>query len=188
MVTLVEFDKQGQWGETLVCESRVRRALNARSIEIGRWPLQDGVDDTLDSALAAYRLHLDTLGQFLPVKSVDRVRVQPDHAGWPALRQKFIVEHTHADREIRFFIGGSGIFYLRTEDGYHGLLCEAGDWVSLPAGCQHFFDAGEQPDFDALRIFTQPDGWVAKPTGGAQPPVPLFDEFVEHLLSLQGFE
>ncbi|KAF1049113.1 hypothetical protein [Xylophilus sp.] len=184
MAALVHFDEAGQWGETLVCEQPIRAALQRYGLACGRWPLRDLGDGSIDAVRAAYHGELDGLG--LAVRSVDRVQLRPDHAGWPELRQKFIAEHTHDDAEVRYFLDGAGIFYIRVDGGFLALLCEAGDWVAVPAGTRHFFDAGEAPSFDALRIFTAPEGWVARPTGAEAPPLPLFDEFVAGLLELTG--
>jgi 1,2-dihydroxy-3-keto-5-methylthiopentene dioxygenase len=43
--------------------------------------------------------------------------------------------------------------------------CVQGDLLSVPAGTQHWFDAGDKPYFTALRVFTDPAGWVAEFTG-----------------------
>ena len=37
--------------------------------------------------------------------------------------------------------------------------------MSVPAGTRHWFDMGPAPRFTAIRLFTNPDGWVAKFTG-----------------------
>ena len=42
-----------------------------------------------------------------------------------------------------------------------------GNEISVPAGTQHWFDAGERPRFTAIRLFVSPDGWVAEYTGSA---------------------
>lgn len=186
MAVLVHFDAEGQWGETLVCEPAVREALQCHGIGHGRWPLRDLGDGSLDAVLAAYGDELGALRGRLHIQSIDRVQLQPDQAGWPQLRQKFIAEHTHADAEIRYFLAGVGIFYIRVADGFLALLCEAEDWVALPSGTRHFFDAGAEPHLDALRLFTTPDGWVAQPTGADTPVLPLFDDFVSQLLERMG--
>ncbi|MFT4266521.1 MAG: hypothetical protein QM586_04750, partial [Xenophilus sp.] len=142
---------------------------------------------TLESALAAHAPELAQLRQRLTaVRSIDRVTLQPGAADWPRLRATFLAEHTHAEPEIRFFLDGVGLFYLRDGDGFLGLLCEAGDWVAVPAGLPHRFDAGDLPAFDALRLFGSPDGWAARPTGAAVPDLPLLDAFTEQLLKLTG--
>jgi len=47
----------------------------------------------------------------------------------------------------------------------YGVLCEAGDLISVPAGTRHWFDMGGAPDFQCIRLFTTPEGWVADYTG-----------------------
>jgi 1,2-dihydroxy-3-keto-5-methylthiopentene dioxygenase len=69
----------------------------------------------------------------------------------------------------RQVLDSAGLFYLPVSDGYLGLLVEAGEWVSVPVGTPHFFDAGEAESFDALPAS-----------------LPLFEAFVEEVLSLTG--
>lgn len=185
MAALVRFDAQGRWGETLVCEKPIARALRAHGLDHGRVPVREA-GEGLDAALAAYAAELQRLKRRLRVRRVDRVTLRPGHAGWPALRRSFLAEHTHGEAEIRLFLAGTGLFYVRNQDGFLALLCEAGDWVALPAGTVHFFDGGEAPDFDALRLFGNPDGWVARPTGAALPQLPLLDAFAAQLIEMTG--
>ncbi len=177
MAVLVQFDAEGRWGQTLAGETAVGEALRGLGLSFGRWPRRDLGDGSLDAVLKAYGPELDSLKAQLAIRSVDRVSVKPGNPDWPVLRQRFLAEHTHADAEIRYFLGGSGLFYIRTENGHFALLCEAGDWVVVPASVRHFFDAGEQPDFDALRLFSIPQGWEAEFTGALAPGLPTFDEF-----------
>jgi 1,2-dihydroxy-3-keto-5-methylthiopentene dioxygenase len=37
--------------------------------------------------------------------------------------------------------------------------------ISVPAGTRHWFDMGPDPEFTAVRLFVNPDGWVAAFTG-----------------------
>lgn len=185
MAALAHFDAQARWGETLVCEQRIVRALRSRGLDFGSLPVRDA-GPALESALAAYAPELALLRERLAVRSIDRVTLRPGHADWPRLRAAFLAEHTHAEPEIRFFLGGTGLFLLRDGDGFLSLLCEAGDWVAVPAGLPHRFDGGEVPDFDALRLFGSPQGWAARPTGAAVPALPLLDAFTDHLLELTG--
>jgi 1,2-dihydroxy-3-keto-5-methylthiopentene dioxygenase len=41
------------------------------------------------------------------------------------------------------------------------VLCEQGDLISVPANTPHWFDMGPNPYFIAIRLFNNPDGWVA---------------------------
>lgn len=188
MAALVTFDAQGRWGDTLVCSQRISQALREQGVAFGHIPVKPGVGESLDAALAAYAEALAPLQRQLDVRSADRVTLRPGHPGWARLRAGFLAEHAHAQAEIRFFLGGTGLFYVRVQDGFVGLLCEAGDWVAVPAGAPHFFDGGDEPNFDALRLFGTPDGWAAQPTGAPVPPLPLLNAFTDRLLALSSQE
>lgn len=186
MAALARFEADGTWADTWVCDGLVRENLAAAGVQWGRWPVRTLQGDGLAELQRVYGQELAALGQHFRLHSADRVRLAPGDARWPALRQQFLQEHRHADAEIRFFLAGTGLFHLRTDDGFLGLLCEAGEWLALPAGAQHRFDAGEAPDFEALRLFGAADGWVAQPTGAVLPALPLFDDFVGQLLEMMG--
>jgi 1,2-dihydroxy-3-keto-5-methylthiopentene dioxygenase len=93
------------------------------------------------------------------------VSLTPDHPQAAAIRAKFLNEHTHSEDEVRFFVRGSGDFVLHVGGKVWAAHCVQGDLLSVPAGTRHWFDAGERPSFTALRIFTDPAGWVADFTG-----------------------
>ena len=82
-----------------------------------------------------------------------------------ALLEKFLDEHTHSEDEVRFFVEGSGAFYLRMDGKVHQLVCTQGDLISVPARTKHWFDMGPDPYFCSIRLFTDPAGWVAEFTG-----------------------
>lgn len=188
MVALARFDAQGDWVDTWVCDGLVGQHLAQAGVRWGRWPLRTVAGDGLDAVRAVYGDELATLGLQFALHSADRVQMAPGDTRWPALRQQFLQEHRHADAEIRYFLAGTGLFYLRSGDGFLGLLCEAGEWVALPAGARHCFDAGEAPAFEALRLFGAPNGWIAEPTGAVLPALPLFDDYVAQLLEQVGEE
>jgi 1,2-dihydroxy-3-keto-5-methylthiopentene dioxygenase len=37
--------------------------------------------------------------------------------------------------------------------------------LSVPANTTHWFDMGPAPEFAAIRLFVNPEGWVANYTG-----------------------
>ena len=98
-------------------------------------------------------------------RTVDVVSVAPDHPDRATMRTKFLSEHTHAEDEVRFFVGGEGLFTLHHDGRVFDVLCTAGDLMSVPAGMKHWFDMGSAPHFTAIRLFVNPDGWVAAFTG-----------------------
>lgn len=81
------------------------------------------------------------------------------------LRRKFLDEHTHSEDEVRFFVAGSGLFSLHLGSQVFEVRCEQGDLISVPANTKHWFDMGPEPSFVAIRLFTNPTGWVAHFTG-----------------------
>lgn len=190
MAALALFDADGQWQDTLVCEHRIAPCLQALGVSWGVRHLDPAPEPDSPGAqpwLQAQHSSLIQLGQGLGLHRIDRVTIRPGQPGWPALRQQFTEEHRHAEPELRVFLAGAGLFIVRRPEGFAGLLCEAGDWVALPAGLAHSFDAGVEPHFDALRLLGQAEGWLAQPTQLARPSLPDFDDFVARLLEQTGF-
>lgn len=142
-------------------------ALGHIAVSAGR-----GGRDAVADAQALAALH-KTYG----IRSADRVKLTPGDRRWPVLRSKFRQRHTHSDPELRVFVHGRGLFDLPLPQGGRAqLLCEAGEWVALPPGLPHAFDAGREPDVDALRLFVSADGWVSTPTAdAAAAPLPDLD-------------
>ncbi|EIJ34598.1 1,2-dihydroxy-3-keto-5-methylthiopentene dioxygenase [Thiothrix nivea] len=141
--------------------------LQAQGVRFERWQANAPLTDvsTQGEVIAAYRADIDRLMAENGFQSVDVVSLTPAHPDKLALRQKFLNEHTHSEFEVRFFVDGQGLFYLHIGDKVYTVLCEKGDLISVPAGVPHWFDMGENPHFRAIRLFTNPDGWVANFTG-----------------------
>jgi 1,2-dihydroxy-3-keto-5-methylthiopentene dioxygenase len=147
------------------------RAMAAALAKIGvrfeRWaasrPLTPQMDD--QAVMTAYQSDIERLKREGGYRSVDVVRCLPDNPKRQELRRKFLDEHTHAEDEVRFFVEGAGVFYLRAGGKVHVTRCERGDLISVPAGTRHWFDMGPAPHFTAIRLFTNPEGWVAQFTG-----------------------
>lgn len=153
--------------------------LAQRGITFQRWPARAQLAAGADQAqiLSAYAAEVARVQEGGAYPSVDAIRLAPDHPDRQALRQKFLAEHTHSEDEVRFFVEGRGLFCLRLGQEVAQVLCEAGDWIAVPAGTRHWFDMGPEPHFCALRFFHNPEGWVAQFTGDpiAQS-YPLLDE------------
>ena len=145
----------------------IAAALAEIGIDFRRWPLQAGIatGDPAEKVLEAYAEPIAALRSDYGFESVDVVSLHPEHPARAEARQKFLQEHTHADYEMRFFVAGGGMFYIRQQEQVYMLLCTAGDLISVPAGTTHWFDMSESPNFVALRFFTTADGWVAEFTG-----------------------
>lgn len=153
--------------DRLTDHAHIAARLADKGVRFERWladrPLTP--DAGQDEVLAAYAAPVADLNAQYGFRSVDVVRLQPDHPNKAELRQKFLAEHTHDDFEVRFFVDGRGLFYLHLGNEVWMVLCEKGDLISVPAHTTHWFDMGENPRFTCIRFFTVPDGWVGNFTG-----------------------
>jgi 1,2-dihydroxy-3-keto-5-methylthiopentene dioxygenase len=142
-------------------------ALSAIGVQFERWRAAREFSNTVDdrTVMEAYRADIERLKAECGYQSVDVLRCLPDNPQRQELRRKFLEEHTHEDDEVRFFVEGSGVFYLRAGGKVYVTLCERGDLISVPAGTRHWFDMGPAPCFTAIRLFMTPQGWVANFTG-----------------------
>ena len=145
----------------------IRQELAKRGVLFQRWPARVELADDADqeTILAAYAQEVAAVQQGGAYPTVDVIRMAPDHPDRQALRQKFLAEHTHSEDEVRLFVEGQGLFCLHLGDEVLQVLCEADDWIAVPAGTKHWFDMGPAPRFCALRFFNNPQGWVAEFTG-----------------------
>jgi 1,2-dihydroxy-3-keto-5-methylthiopentene dioxygenase len=145
--------------------------ISATLAEVGvrfeRWqasaPIEPGA--TPEQVLAAYKPQIERLMAEDGYVTVDVVSLNSDHPQKAEMRAKFLDEHRHAENEVRFFVAGRGLFSLHIEDHVYAVLCEKNDLISVPAGTRHWFDMGENPHFVAIRLFNNPEGWVAQFTG-----------------------
>ena len=148
-------------------EARIREGLARINVRFERWAAHRPLASTDPDAdvLAAYQPEIQKLERTCAFRSVDVLRCLPDHPQRLELRAKFLAEHTHDDDEVRFFVEGSAMFYLHADARVHMVLCERNDLISVPAGMRHWFDMGPEPHFTVIRLFTTPEGWVARFTG-----------------------
>jgi 1,2-dihydroxy-3-keto-5-methylthiopentene dioxygenase len=147
--------------------ARIATELALRGIGFERWSASRGLPAgaSPEQVLEAYADDIARVQARGSYPTVDAIRMTPDHPDRQALRQKFLAEHTHGEDEVRFFVEGRGLFCLHIGDEVLQILCEAADFLSVPAGTKHWFDMGEAPHFSAIRFFDNPQGWVADFTG-----------------------
>jgi 1,2-dihydroxy-3-keto-5-methylthiopentene dioxygenase len=146
---------------------RIAAELATIGVRFERWvaasELPPGADQ--EAVIAAYRPQIDRLMRENGYQTVDVVRLERGAPNAAAVRSKFLDEHRHSEDEVRFFVEGRGAFYLHVEDRVYQTVCVRGDLISVPAGTKHWFDMGPDPEFTAIRLFVNPDGWVGLFTG-----------------------
>ncbi len=160
--------------------AEISALLGKVGVRFDVWPAAAllGESPAQEDIIRAYNDPIEKLKKEYGFESADSVTLEPDHPECGALRRKFMEEHTHSDLEARFFVAGSGLFYIHIDGYVYGVMCNAGDLISVPAHTKHWFDMGEKPRFTCIRLFTSPEGWVAHYTGSAVAlTFPAFEEF-----------
>ena len=155
---------------------RIAAELAEVGVRFERWATREIGSDDILTAYAPEINRLKAEGGYL---SVDTITMTSDHPERATLRQKFLSEHTHGEDEVRFFVAGEGLFTLHADGRVFNMLCTQGDLISVPAGMPHWFDMGPSPSFTAIRLFRNPDGWIARFTGDA-----IAERFPRHEPSL----
>jgi enolase-phosphatase E1 len=151
---------------SLTCNpEEIKIALAEIGVFYQRWPVKPRTEQTTpDDIFMDYKAEIDQLNRQFNFNQVDVMDVHKAEVA-PEIRNKFLKEHTHDDNEIRYFVDGSGLFYLHAADKVYAVGCEAGDLISVPQGMKHWFDTGSPAYFSCIRFFEKAEGWVAEYTG-----------------------
>lgn len=148
-------------------KNEIASILNSIGVCFEQWQTSRELSSTasIDAIMAAYKSDIDKLINSEGYQSIDAISLTPDNPNKGELRKKFLAEHTHAEDEVRFFVKGEGLFTLHIKDKIYEVLCTQGDLISVPKNTRHWFDMGSNPNFTAIRLFNNPDGWIAQYTG-----------------------
>ena len=148
-------------------QQRIAEKLNALGVRFEQWQTDTTISAGAepDFVMSAYRKDIDRLVAEEGYQTVDVISLASDNPQKAQLRQKFLNEHTHSEDEVRFFVAGEGLFTLHIDGKVAEVLCTQGDLISVPANTPHWFDMGPNPNFIAIRLFNNPEGWVANYTG-----------------------
>lgn len=160
--------------EVLINYADIAHCLNGIGVLFERWSVSRELDPdaTQDEIIEAYREDIDRLMQQHGFQALDVISMYPEHPRKEELRERFRREHTHAEFEMRFFVEGDALFYLRKNGQVYAMRCAGGDLVSVPANTAHWFDMGRQPRFRAIRLFSGAGNSEARYTGS-----PIADQY-----------
>lgn len=147
--------------------ARISHELGHVGVRFEQWraaqPIAPGAQPQV--VIDAYKTDIQRLQHEHGYQAVDVISLGADHPQKDTLRQKFLNEHIHSEDEVRFFVAGEGLFTLHIDGRIYEVLCCQGDLIGVPDGTRHWFDMGPNPGFVAIRLFTNPEGWVAQFTG-----------------------
>jgi 1,2-dihydroxy-3-keto-5-methylthiopentene dioxygenase len=147
--------------------AEIARLLGEVGVRFERWTAEAELvpDAAPEAILRAYAGSIARVQSDGGYQTVDVIRLAKGTPNTEPMRKKFLDEHTHSEDEVRFFVEGSGAFYLRLGGKVFQTVCARGDLLSVPAGTRHWFDMGPDPAFCAIRFFNDEAGWVAQFTG-----------------------
>eukprot|EP01063_Lacrimia_lanifica_P033521 TRINITY_DN597_c0_g3_i1.p1 TRINITY_DN597_c0_g3~~TRINITY_DN597_c0_g3_i1.p1 ORF type:complete len:410 (+),score=197.39 TRINITY_DN597_c0_g3_i1:73-1302(+) len=118
-------------------------------------PWEPEADKPQDAKLAALRKELG-------MGYADIITVSPDTLpNYEKMIAAFFEEHLHDDDEIRYIIGGTGYFDVRSADEeWIRIRCEAGQCITLPKGIYHRFTTDPNDYVHAMRLFVGEPIWT----------------------------
>ena len=148
-------------------KTEIAQLLKTAGVRYEQWQANAELSDApeQEEIIQAYAKDIERLKQEDGYITVDAIALDASNPQKDELRKKFLDEHTHSEDEVRFFVKGQGLFSLHIGDKVYEVLCTKGDLISVPANTPHWFDMGSQPNFIAVRLFNNPEGWVANYTG-----------------------
>jgi len=146
---------------------QIAHRLQEIAVRFERWTAAHELpaNATQEEILSAYDHSLQRIMKEVGFVTADVISVHSATPNIVDLRKKFLDEHTHTEDEARFFVDGSGLFYIHVNSKVYVLLCEKGDFIDIPANTRHWFDMGPKPTLKAIRTFNRQEGWVANFTG-----------------------
>ncbi|WP_287810675.1 acireductone dioxygenase [Pseudomonas sp.] len=145
----------------------IAATLAEHGVRFERRPLQASVQAGAgqDEVLQALAAVLDPLMSEWGTPHADVISLDRDHPQRQQWREKFLDEHSHAGREVRYFVAGRGLLSLHIEGYVYAVQCEKHDVIAVPAGMARWFDMGEAPRLIVIRLFEQPQDQAAQYTG-----------------------
>jgi 1,2-dihydroxy-3-keto-5-methylthiopentene dioxygenase len=151
---------------TIDAEPGIRAELAALGIDYERWSLDRvGMDASPEEVLSAYDVEIEEMKRRGGYVTADVIDV---NAGTPNLEMmlaKFDKEHTHDEDEVRFILGGRGIFFLNIAGRVASVEVGPGDMLRVPRGTTHWFTLCEDRRIRAIRWFQDTSGWTPHYTG-----------------------
>ena len=137
-----------------------------RRFEIPDELAEEASDEEL---LAAFAEPISRLSEEGGYKTADVITVDSSTPGLDAMLDKFNKEHWHDEDEVRFVVGGRGLFHIHpADDPIFSIEVERGDMINVPHGTHHWFDLCEERTIRAIRLFQDPAGWTPHYTGSEE--------------------
>ena len=119
-------------------------------------------DAEKQAVLAAFAPEIKRVSDAQGYKTADVVTLYPDTPNLDVMLAKFDKRHLHTDDEVRFVVQGRGVFTLFAANGdVIDAELHPGDFITVPKDYKHHFVLCADRQITAIRLFTDPAGWVA---------------------------
>jgi 1,2-dihydroxy-3-keto-5-methylthiopentene dioxygenase len=146
---------------TIEVEAEIRAELGTLGIDYERWSLDRvGADASAEEVLSAYAVEIEEMKRRGGYVTADVIDVNPATPNLETMLAKFDKEHTHDEDEVRFILGGRGIFFLHLGDKIASVEVGPGDMLRVPRGTTHWFTLCEDRRIRAIRWFQDTAGWT----------------------------
>lgn len=150
-------------------ESEIRDLFAPVGIDYERWDLSilpEGAPESApaEEVFSAFAEPIADMKRRGGYTTVDVIDVNPQTPGLDAMLARFDKEHTHSEDEVRFILGGRGIFFFRVQGQVLSLEVAAGDLIRVPAGTTHWFTLCGERRIRAVRWFQDTTGWTPQYT------------------------
>lgn len=100
------------------------------------------------------------------LRTRDLVVLDASLPGLDAALAPFARCHRHDDHETRWIVDGEGTFgFVLPDGGQMAVTIEAGEFIQVPAGVEHWFVLTPLRRIKAVRHFTDKAGWVPRYSG-----------------------
>lgn len=147
----------------IVDPAEIAAFLEPFGIWYEKWDVAGRIADgaSHEEILAAYKPEIERLNARGGFVTADVIDVNPETPGLDAMLDKFKVEHTHDEDEVRFVVDGSGIFHVNPVSApVFSVEMQAGDLINVPRGTQHWFNLCQEKSIKTIRLFQDPGGWT----------------------------
>jgi 1,2-dihydroxy-3-keto-5-methylthiopentene dioxygenase len=91
----------------------------------------------------------------------DFIELKPEMPNLDEICAKFDKEHFHTEDEVRYVVGGEGIFDVRDgDDRWIRIEVSEGDMIVIPARTYHRFSLTDRKHIRCMRLFANHEGWA----------------------------
>lgn len=146
---------------TITDSNEIKSFLAKYKIHADFWTPENS-DLSVTDPLLKYKNQIEKLKKKFDYASADVCSMNHSTPNLEKSLSAFVKEHHHTDDEVRFTVGGTGIFGINPiTDPPFEIIVEAGDLLLVPANTRHWFNLTEEKNICCIRVFKENPKWEA---------------------------